>query len=185
MNTPLRSAPSEILIPPGPSIVYVALDKGLFARIDVDDIPLIEDKNWHAVKDPKSGRVYPATHLLADGVDESVSMRTMVLRAKPTISYALSGNNLDCRKANLRDVSKAQSSWRNGKRSDNKTGHTGVFWSKEKQRFIAKMITNGVEQYIGSFRTVEEAAEAVNQAEVRLRGEFARRNSPMLTQNAD
>ena len=180
LTTPLRVAPSEILIPPGPSIAYVALNEGQFACIDVETIPAIQNKRWYVVKDPKSGRMYPAAHDEVDGEYQFISMRTLVLGAKPRTSYALNGNNLDCRAANLRDVSKAQSSWRNRRRKDNKTGYTGVFWSKEKQRFIAQIRTNGVDERLGSFTSAEEAGAAVEQAESRLRGEFARLHSMML-----
>ena len=185
LTTPLRSAPSEILLPSGPSIAYVALNEGCFACIDVDTIPLAKGMRWYVVKDPKSGRMYPATHHEVDGKYEFLSMRTLVLGGKPRVSYAMNGNNLDCRAANLRDVSKAESSWRNGKRKDNRSGHTGVFWSREKQRFIAKIRTNGVDEHIGSFATAEEAAEAIEQSEGLLRGEFARLNSTMLIPVAD
>jgi len=133
LTTPLQTAPSEILIPSGPSIAYVALNNGQFACIDSDTVPLVEGRSWFAVKDPKSGRMYPATHHIADGKHTFLSMRTLVLGTKPKTSYALNFNNLDCRAANLRDVSKAQSSWRNSKRSNNKTGYTGVSWNKEKK----------------------------------------------------
>jgi hypothetical protein len=62
-------------------------------------------------------------------------MRTVVLGSKPTTSYAVNWTNLDCRKANLRDVTKAQSSWRNALRSNTTTGYTGVSWNKTKKRF--------------------------------------------------
>lgn len=174
LTVPLRTAPSEILIPSGPSTAYVVLNDGEFACIDVETIPLVKGQNWYLVKDPKYGRNYPATHRVVDGKDEFISMRTVVLGEKPTTAYAVNGNNLDCRRANVRDVTKAQSSWRNGLRSNNTSGYTGVFWNKEKKRFVARIKTNGVEERLGSFKTVEEAAAAIDRAAVRNRGEFAR-----------
>lgn len=174
LNVPVKTPPSDILVPPGPSTAYVTLTGGHFACIDVDVIPLVCDRPWYTAKPPKFGRAYPATHSNVDGKLESFSLSSVVLGGKPTTTYALNGNNLDCRRANLRDVSKAQSSWRSAKRTDNKTGVTGVYWVKSKKRFIAKLETNGVLAHIGSFRTVEEAAAAVNEAALRLRGEFAR-----------
>jgi hypothetical protein len=175
LSTPVKTPPSEILIPPGPSIAYIALTGGHFACIDVDVIPLVKDRPWHTAKVPKLGKAYPATHSNVDGKLESFSLSSVVLGGKPTTTYAVNGNNLDCRRANLRDVSKAQSSWRSARRTDNKTGVTGVYWIKDKQRYIAKLVTNGVMNYIGSFKTVEDAAAAINQAALRLRGEFANR----------
>lgn len=98
LTTRHRNAPSEILTPPGPSIAYVVLNEGQFACIDTETIPLVKDDLWYVVKDPKYGRMYPATHRSADGEDEFVSMRTVVLGSKPTTSYAVNWNNLDCEK---------------------------------------------------------------------------------------
>jgi hypothetical protein len=182
LSAPLRTAPSTILMPPGPSIAYVVLNKGLFACIDTDTAPLVQGKNWYAVKDRKSGRMYPATHSSANGEDVFISMRTVVLGVKPTTSYAVNGNNLDCRKANLRNVTKAQSSWRNGRRSDNKTGHTGIFWNAAKKRFIARIQTNGIDERVGSFKTLEEAVAALEQTAIRNRGVYARENATTLAE---
>ena len=104
-------------------------------------------------------------------------MRTVVLGSKPTTSYAVHWYNMDCRKANLRDFTKSQSSLRNGPRRDNKSGYTGVFWSKEKKRFIVNIQTNGVTERVGRFHTLEEAVAARDRALTRLRGEFARLQS--------
>jgi hypothetical protein len=174
LTTRHRNAPSEILTPPGPSIAYVVLNEGQFACIDVETIPLVQGHLWYVVKGPKSGRMYPATHPTVDGKNEFISMRTVVLGGKPTTSFAVNFNNLDCRKINLRDVTKAQSSWRNAKRSNNKSGYTGVFWSEEKKRFIVNIQTNGVTERVGRFLTLKEAVAARDRALLRLRGEFAR-----------
>ncbi len=174
LTTRHRNAPSEILTPPGRSIAYVVLNEGQFACIDVETIPLVKDDLWYVVKDPNFGRMYPATHRTADGKDEFISMRAVVLGSKPTTSYAVNWNNLDCRKVNLLDVTKAQSSCRNGPRRDNKSGYTGVFWSKEKKRFIVNIQTNGITERVGRFHALEEAVDARDRALIRLRGEFAR-----------
>ena len=175
LGVPVKTPPSVILPPPGPSLAYVTLTGGYFACIDVDVIPLVKDRPWYTAKPPKSTKPYPATHSNVDGKMEAFSLSSVVLGGKPVTTYAVNGNNLDCRRANLRDVSKAQSSWRNAKRTDNKTGVTGVYWVKDKQRYIAKLVSNGVLKHIGSFRTVEDAAAAINEAAPRLRGEFAKR----------
>ncbi len=174
LHVPLKTPPSEILTPPGPSIAYIVLTGGHFACIDVDVIPQVKKRPWHAAKHPKLGKAYPATHSNMDGKVESFSLSSVVLGGKPTTTYALNGNNLDCRRANLRDVSKAQSSWRSAKRSNNTSGYVGVSWSKTKSRFTAALKTNGVREYLGTFEKLQEAAEAVDKAAIRIRGEYAR-----------
>lgn len=173
LSVPVRVPPSAILVPSGPSIAYVTLTEGYFACIDVDVIPLVENRRWYTAQHPQQGKAYPGTHSTVEGKPGCLSLRTVVLGGKPTTAYAVNGKNLDCRRANLRDVSKAQSSWRNARRSDNKTGITGAYWVKEKKRFIAKLKKNGILAHIGSFLTIEEAGAALDQAALRLRGEFA------------
>ena len=89
LTTPLRTPPSEITIPPSPSIAYVALNEGQFACVDVDTIPLVQDKNWYVVKDPKSGRMYPATHTFTSsllkkllGLERSKTHRTRMAQKR-------------------------------------------------------------------------------------------------------
>lgn len=43
----------------------------------------------------------------------------------------------------------------------NKTGYTGVSWRKDKKRFVAQKYFNGKLHRVGSFRTAEEANEAI------------------------
>ena len=45
----------------------------------------------------------------------------------------------DNRKQNLRFVTRAQNSWNRGIRSDNTSGHIGVSWDKQAQRWLAKV----------------------------------------------
>ena len=79
LATPLRTAPSQFLTPPGSSIAYVVMNEGQFACIDVEAVPLVQSHHWYVVKDPKYGRMYPATHTVVDGKHEFMSMRTLIL----------------------------------------------------------------------------------------------------------
>lgn len=73
----------------------------------------------------------------------------------------INGNRQDNRIANLRDVSVAENC--QGFRTvspRNKTGITGVGWSKQKNCFTASKMIDGKSKFLGCFDTLEEAAAA-------------------------
>jgi hypothetical protein len=82
-----------------------------------------------------------------------------------------SGNNAW---GNLRLATQGQNNCNAPKRSHNKTGYKGVSYSKSNRGFIAWIRANGVQHYLGTFPTPEEAHAAYCEASKRLHGEFAR-----------
>ena len=74
-------------------------------------------------------------------------------------------NKLDNRRGNLRVVSKSENSFNSKQRTDNKSGHRGVSWDKERNKWKAQICINGKVIPIGRFDTVEEANAARINAE--------------------
>jgi hypothetical protein len=54
------------------------------------------------------------------------------------------------------------------------TGVKGVTWHKSAKKWQAQLSINGRNTYLGSFKTIEEAAEAVERARQEHHGAFAR-----------
>lgn len=52
-------------------------------------------------------------------------------------------------------------------KNTNTSGHKGVSWDKAKNRWIAKIIINYKPIHLGTFKTIEEAVEAREKAEIR------------------
>lgn len=77
----------------------------------------------------------------------------------------------DNRLSNLRDATSVQNRQNTGIRSDNTSGHKGV-WRAAK-RWRASIEANGVSTHLGYFDTKDEAGEAYRSAAQRLHGEFA------------
>lgn len=69
-------------------------------------------------------------------------------------------NNVD----NLRLGGPVLQSQNQRTRSNNKSGVKGVFWNKQKSKWEAQIKVENKKKYLGSFATVEEAAEARNAA---------------------
>lgn len=72
----------------------------------------------------------------------------------------------DNRLVNLRDVPKAVNNRNQSKRSDNSTGHTGIWINKKnsKKKFMSELIYEGKRVHLQSHYTLEEAIEARKRA---------------------
>jgi hypothetical protein len=73
----------------------------------------------------------------------------------------------DNRIANLRDVSQTENNMNSSFRSDNSSGHTGVWVNKLNtyKKFMAELSLNGVRRHYSSHYTLEDAIAARKQAE--------------------
>lgn len=69
-------------------------------------------------------------------------------------------NPLNNRIENLRLVSHHENQKNLKLAKNNKTGASGVFWEKRSKRFKAVIRLDGKDRYLGSFKTIEEAAFA-------------------------
>lgn len=89
----------------------------------------------------------------------------------------INGKRPDNRWSNLREATRSQNEMNKGRRSDNKTGFTGVYWKPTRQKFLAQIILNGKRTHLGYHDTAEEAAQVRKLAEDKYFGEFAKINS--------
>lgn len=72
----------------------------------------------------------------------------------------INGNRTDNRIANLRLVTNHENHKNMRMRKDNKSGITGVYWSKSRAKWEAEIRLNGKKIYLGRFLTKREAEEA-------------------------
>lgn len=86
----------------------------------------------------------------------------------------INGNKADNRICNLRLADHSQNKCNTGRRSDNKTGAKGVYWSNRRRRWVAGIALYGAYKHLGVFREFEEAVEARRHGAMRLHKEFAR-----------
>lgn len=77
------------------------------------------------------------------------------------------GDRSDNRFSNLRSVTKSENSRNAGKKSNNKSGVTGVYWCKRNNRWAASIHHNGT-KHLGYFKNLSDAAMARKAAEVEL-----------------
>ena len=86
----------------------------------------------------------------------------------------INGIGTDNRIVNLRLASRHQNMRNTRRRSNNTSGIKGVSWRSDSQRWRATLRTAGGRLYLGSFDSVDAAADAVQRARAAHHGEFAR-----------
>lgn len=143
-----------------------------YARVDIDDLPLIGHIKWtrsvqgYAVgRDPKTKRVVKMNRFLFFGSDY----------AEDVIDH-VSRNRLDNRRSNLRLTDQASNSRNTTLAKNNSSGAKGV--SKTKTgKWRARIWKDWREIHIGTFDTIEAASAAYDKAAAELHGEFASPNN--------
>lgn len=72
----------------------------------------------------------------------------------------------DNRRANIRDVCRADNSRNLGKASNNPTGVTGVYWFGQTSRWVAKIQVKGRSVHLGYYKKFSDAVAARKSAQV-------------------
>lgn len=72
----------------------------------------------------------------------------------------VNGVRSDNRLANLREAARYQNHQNKGMQSNNTSGLIGVSWRSNRSRWIAQIRVLGVNRYLGSYKTADEAREA-------------------------
>lgn len=79
----------------------------------------------------------------------------------------------DNRIENLRASTPSQNQYNHKKRKDNKSGHKGVCWHHQTNKWRAYININKTQRSLGLFELKEDAALAVKQERAKAHGEFA------------
>lgn len=85
----------------------------------------------------------------------------------------INGDRLDNRRCNLRLATHAENMQNCRLRNDNTSGYKGVSWDTSKNKWIAQIMVNKKNKYLGRFDTPEEGHEAYKKAALLYYGEFA------------
>jgi hypothetical protein len=91
----------------------------------------------------------------------------------PKVTDHVDGGKTNNRIENLRECSYSQNNCNTTLRKDNKSGHKGVFFRKDTNKWSARINYNGVDKSLGCFLNKEDAVEAYRKAADELHKEFA------------
>lgn len=156
---------------------YIPLTKGLVAIVDPEMVPILEQWNWFAKLDARTGEHYAGRwSSRKKGSRKYIHMARVVLGMSIEDQSALpdhkNRNKLDNRKDNLRESTHVENLRNRRVQKNNISGFKGVYYSKRFDRYDAKIKVNGKFKYLGRRRTGLEAHELYCEAARKLHGEF-------------
>lgn len=141
---------------------------GHFLLVDVEDIDQIMEHNWS----PNGDYVQTST------APERGLHRLVMKAQKGEIVDHINGKTWDCRKVNLRKVTRSQNAMNARAHRKAVSKYRGVSRAVRPNRtyWQAQIMVSGHQQHLGYFQSEEAAARAYDEAAARLHGPYARRN---------
>lgn len=91
----------------------------------------------------------------------------------PPILDHVNNNITDNRIENLREATHSENMRNTRLRKDTKSGVKGVFWLEKRKRWVAKINHNKKCIFLGNFKHLKDAEQAVKDARQKLHEEFA------------
>jgi hypothetical protein len=92
----------------------------------------------------------------------------------------IDGNGLNNTRSNLRLASPSQNMHNKGPGNHNTSGHKGVYWSKDRKRWFAKIVVLGREFKRGYFHNAQDAAVAYASLAAKHVPEFCKIDTPVM-----
>lgn len=140
-----------------------------YVIIDESDYDHLKTFSWTVYKDGK--RLYVCTKMNG----KKVKMHRYLLGlTDPNISADhINRNGMDNRRANLRPATKSQNGMNRERQLKKKYKYKGVYWHKNRNKYMASIIFEGKCYYLGYFKKAKDAAKAYNDAAQKYYKEFA------------
>ena len=146
----------------------IPLTQGKFSIVDDSDFEWLNQWKWHylnigyaARRDYSQKGKYVYMHRLIIGF--------------PTNYQAdhINRNKLDNRRSNLRMATKSQNMVNTDLRITNTSGYRGVYWDKNRNKWVAEIMIHYKKKHLGRFIHKEDAAKAYLYESKESFGEFA------------
>lgn len=147
----------------------------LVTLVDDEDYELLAENRWQ-LSTSRRGSPASVVRTVSFGRRRRVTllMHRVIMNASDESEVDHRNRNpLDNRKMNLRLATHANNMHNQPGKSGTTSRFKGVWWFKERQRWVAQIRANGERECLGYFLREEDAAVAYNNAALRLHGEFA------------
>lgn len=150
--------------------------KGEKFYVDEQDFDLVREYKWFIdengyVVSHSEDDSFVYMHRLIMGLDADNELEIDHVRGDKTTN--------DNRKYNLRIVTHAENQMNRKKQSNNTSGVVGVWYDKNKNKWVAEIQAYGKKYCLGRYQTVDEAADVRREAENILHGNYSYKNSQL------
>lgn len=156
----------------------IPLTRGYVAIVDDEDYDKLAAHKWRAHVDKRTQHVYAVREVSAPGIRfarYTERMAKVVLNAgDDVIVDHINGKTLDNTRRNLRKSTRQQNAYNQQGRG----AYKGITYHKASGKWVAQIMHNYVNVYLGIYATPEEAARAYDEAARKRFGAFARVNFP-------
>jgi hypothetical protein len=145
----------------------VELSQNKVALLDDQDHAMLSSFNWFYRGERHGGPGYAIRHEKVGKKYRTVYMHRQVMSPVPPECEVvfLNGDRLDCRRQNLRVVSKQEARRLHKRaRSDSQSGIKGVSYNRRARTWSVDIFRNGRATRIGTFLTQEHAMDAYQEA---------------------
>jgi hypothetical protein len=144
----------------------------LKALVDDEDFEILNQFLWHKMVVRKGELIYAKRTTHIKGKPMGMFMHHFAMQCFGSKVDHKDGNGLNNQKSNLRFCSDSQNQANQKLRKDNSTGFKGVTLCRQTKRFRVKV----GKVWVGRFPTKEAAANAYDEAAIRIFGQFAKTN---------
>jgi hypothetical protein len=138
----------------------------------IEDFEIIKYHTWSISK---------RNYVRAKINNEDVMMHRWIMQPKNNLSVDhINHNNKDNRRENLRICSIAENSQNRNLAKNNTSGKTGVYYNKINKNWYVFINAFNKRNYIGTFKTIEQAISAREKAEEKFFGKFKNSNDYIM-----
>jgi hypothetical protein len=157
-------------------IIIISETHGIFnVKIDLKDVEKVKKILWSI---NALGRKNGKKEFYAVNNKYGLLHRYLLDAQKGVFVDHKDGNTLDCRRKNIRLLTRHQNNMNKGIYNNNSSGHVGIIWYKKTKKWMAFIKINKIQINLGYFEKIEDAIEARRLAEIKYFGKYTR-NYPL------
>lgn len=155
-------------------VVYIPLSQGLEAKIDLQDVGVVSQYNWHAKQ--KKNTCYAQSDIHTDTGKRSTMLLHRLLLSPPKGLDVDHRNcdGLDNRRSNIRLATRFENRSNQRTRLDSTSGLKGVSPDTRRHTWRARIGFRNHTYYLGTYDTPELAHAAYVAASAQMHGAFGR-----------